>query len=103
MSPPAPTPSRERGRCPSCGQPLRSQRAVRHVRKSRLEFEGLVDTAVKARLAQLVGELAAKLETDREALEQPESDPKADAKRRVVAEAHHAEDVDKLRMAFRQF
>jgi DNA repair exonuclease SbcCD ATPase subunit len=95
-APPAAQRRSETGKCPSCGQPLRSQRAVRHLHKTEDEFEQILETAVRAGIAELAGELATRLEAaHQESLAQLQDHD--------VDEVRYSEDLDKLRTMFRQF
>ena len=90
--------------CPYCGQVLLDQRAVRNLRKSELEFERKLETAVRARVAELTNGLAVKLEAEhRERIERLQGRPEVHEEQLATARAHHAEDLDVLRTFFRQF
>lgn len=108
MSKPVPAPpvSRHSGieTCPCCGQQLLKQQAVRQLRKSELEFERKLETAVRTRVAEVENELAAKLEAEhQERVERLQGQPDVQEEQLATAKARYAKDLDTLRMLFRQF
>jgi hypothetical protein len=88
--------------CPSCGQRLLTQQAARRLHDSELERERELDTAVRARLAELA-RVAARLEAEHQERLDHLHDRPGPEEEEATARTDYAEAVDVLRTFFRQF
>jgi hypothetical protein len=80
------------GVCPHCGQLLFTQRAVRRLQRTDLEFERKLEAALRAAFAELAGDLASEPEQE----EVPEPEPAAPHAGKVT-------ESRELPLYFRQF
>jgi hypothetical protein len=80
------------GICPHCGQLLFTQRAVRRLQKTDLEFERRLEAALRATFAELAADLAS--ESEPEEAQEPEP---------AVPHSDEATESRDLRLFFRQF
>jgi hypothetical protein len=92
----------EAGTCPSCGQPLLTRHAVRRLHQSERKRDRAIETAARARLAELLNELMLRVEAEhREAVEHVVD--RSEDEEPATPRTEYAHDVDVLRTFFRQF
>ena len=89
------------GTCPSCGQSLLSEEAVRHLEESELERRRQLEARLKALVPELADELLAKLRA--EYAERLQGEPGAGDLAPAALSTDYAKDSDVLRGFFRQF